>query len=156
MAAKKQKSIELSEPVLVEALNLQRVFQPMRSLETWLSADGELDDYDRKILAEVETKLMENADSWNEEELKMQFISIIMFLVRFNDPIRTYYDREIDADVEGIYIKCKADMLLSKGIGELIRTPYFFCMNTKEKSLPPWGERKGGLATLLVKCLQVC
>jgi hypothetical protein len=146
--AERKKSIELSEPVLVEALNLQRIFQPVNNLETWLSADGELDDYDRKILAEVETKLMENADSWNEEELKMQFISIIMFLVRFNDPIRTYYDREIDADVEGIYIKCKADMLLSKGIGELIRTPYFFLHEYKREkkySGDPVGQMLAGM-----------
>ncbi len=56
----------------------------------------------------------------------MRFISFVMFLAYFNNPIRTYYDREISATVETIFIKCEADMLLAQGFGELIETPYFF------------------------------
>lgn len=63
----------------------------------------------------------------------MQFISFVIFLARFNKPIHTYYDREISAEINGIYVSSKVDMMLSKGIGELIKTPYFFLHEYKRE-----------------------
>ena len=91
---------------------------------------------------------MKNADSWNEEELKMHFISMIIFLIRCDDPIRTYYDREISTEIEGIYISSKVDMMFSKGVGELISTPYFFLHEYKREkkySGDPVGQMLGGM-----------
>ncbi len=83
----------------------------------------------------------------------MQFISFIIFLARFNDPVRTYYDREIGEYVGDVYLKCKSDMMLSKGIGELIETPYFFMhercavryKREKKYSGDPIGQMLGGM-----------
>ncbi len=148
MAEKKPKSIELSEPILSIALNLERLYTPTLRLAEWLEASGNLTAMDAMLLDEVSEKLLKNADSWNEEELKMQYISMLIFLARFSDKIRTYYDREIDANVEGIYIKCKADMMLSKGVGEVIQTPYFFLHEYKREkkySGDPIGQMLAGM-----------
>ncbi len=56
-----------------------------------------------------------------------------MFLAHFSNAIRTYYDREISEQVEHIFLLCKADMMLSKGVGELIKTPYFFMHEYKRE-----------------------
>jgi hypothetical protein len=144
----KQKSIELLEPILIETFGLERVFKPMKILSDWLSAKGEINDTDMLLVEEIREKLVENADSWNEEELKMQFISMIIFLIRCNNPIRTYYDREISADIEGVYVSSKVDMMFSKGVGELIRTPYFFLHEYKREkkySGDPVGQMLGGM-----------
>lgn len=122
----KQKSIELSEPILVDTFGLERNFKPIPLLDELLNATGELNEADSALLFECQAELIENADSWNEEELKMQFISFVIFLARFKKPIRTYYDREISAEINGTFVCSKVDMMLSKGIGELIKTPYFF------------------------------
>jgi hypothetical protein len=144
----KQKSIELLEPILIETFDLERLFQPTPLLKDWLSAEGEINEVDMLVLEESRLKLLENADSWNEEELKMQFISFVIFLARFDKPIRTYYDREISAEINGIYVSSKVDMMLSKGIGELIKTPYFFLHEYKREkkySGDPVGQMLGGM-----------
>lgn len=148
MAAKRQKSIELLEPILVETFGLKRLFKLTPLMKEWLSATGKLNEIDTYLIDESIAKLIENADSWNEEELKMSFISMVIFLARFNKPIRTYYDREASAVIEGVAVNCKADMMLSKGIGELIRTPYFFLHQYKREkkySGDPIGQMLGGM-----------
>ena len=148
MAERKPKSIELSESVLSIALNLERLYAPTPALIDFLDASGVLSPLDTMLLDEVSEKLLKNADSWNEEELKMQYISMVIFLARFSDKMRTYYDREIDADVNSVYIKCKADMMLSKGVGEVIQTPYFFLHEYKREKKytgDPIGQMLGGM-----------
>lgn len=154
MAAKRVKSIELLEPILIETFGLQRLFKSTPLLDDWLSVTGELNPIDKAFIMESQEKLIENADSWNEEELKMSFISMVIFLARFSNTIRTYYDREISAVINGINVNCKADMMLSKGIGELIKTPYFFLHEYKREkkySGDPVGQMLGGMLVAQAK-----
>jgi hypothetical protein len=141
-------SIELSEPLLIRALGLTRLRLATQTLQKVFEVKGKLTEAEKTLLDKVRLKLVENADSWNEEELKMQFISMIMFLADFESPIRTYYDREISETVGDIFIRCEADMLLSKGIGELIETPYFFLHEYKREkkySGDPVGQMLAGM-----------
>ncbi|MCU0342104.1 MAG: hypothetical protein MUE30_19715, partial [Spirosomaceae bacterium] len=133
MAKRKLKSLELLEPILVKTFGLTRLRPPQPLLTEWLIATGSLISEEQYLLDKALIKILDNGDSWNEEELKMQFISMIMFLADFNDPVRTYYDREIAEFVGEIYLSCKSDMMLSKGIGEMIETPYFFLHEYKRE-----------------------
>jgi hypothetical protein len=147
MAARKQ-SFPLLEPNLADRFGLTRLFQNTPLLTEWLNATGEINDRDNSILVESMQDLIENADSWNEEELKMQFISLVMFIAKFSKPIRIYYDREINETIDGEFLLCKSDMMLSKGIGELIKTPYFFMHEYKREkkySGDPVGQMLGGM-----------
>jgi hypothetical protein len=144
----KEKKLELLEPLLAETFSLQRLYQNTPLMNEWLSATGELDDFDSTLIRASQAKLLENADSWNEEELKMNFISFVIFLARYDAPIRTYYDREISALIGEYTLICKADMLLSSGIGERIKTPYFFLHEYKREkkySGDPIGQMLGGM-----------
>ncbi len=148
MAREKEKKLDLLEPILVRTLSLQRLYTNTRLMEEWLSATGTLTEFDLMLLQESQEKLIENADTWNEEELKMSFISFIIFLARYTNPIRTYYDREMSAKIGEYTLLCKADMLLSKGFGELIETPYFFLHEYKREkkySGDPVGQMLGGM-----------
>jgi hypothetical protein len=149
MATKRNiKSLELLEPILIDTFGLKRSYKNTELLTEWLSATAELTAADAAILTEAQTKLIENGDSWNEEELKMEFISVIVFLARFGRDIKTYYDREISEYVGDVYLKCKADMMLSKGIGELIKMPYFFMHEYKREkkySGDPIGQMLGAM-----------
>ena len=146
--AKKQKSLELLQPILVKTFGLERVHKPTSLLADWLATTGELNQADQDLLQEAQEKLIENADIWNEEELKMHFLSFVIFLARFNKPICTYYEREIASMVGGVYMTCKTDMMLAKGIGELIEAPYFFLHEYKREkkySGDPIGQMLGGM-----------
>jgi hypothetical protein len=148
MAKEKVNKLELLEPTLVTTLDLERVYKNTPLMDAWLSADGELNEFDSTLLNESIDKLVRNVDSWNEEELKMNFISFIIFLARYDEPIRAYYDREMSAKIGEHTLLCKADMLLSKGFGELIQTPYFFLHEYKREkkySGDPVGQMLGGM-----------
>ena len=148
MATARKKSIDLLEPILADTFGLERLFKPTPLMTEWLSATGKLNERDTSLIEESLIQLVENVDWWNAEELKMSFISMVIFLARFKKPIRTYYDREVSAVIEGHNVNCKADMMLSKGIGELIKTPYFFLHEYKREkkySGDPVGQMLGGM-----------
>jgi hypothetical protein len=142
------KSIELLEPILVKTFGLARLRPPQPTLSEWLNATDTIIPEDQRLLNKAIIKIIDNGDWWNEEELKMQFISLIMFLADFDDPIKTYYDREISEDINDIHLKCKADMMLSKGIGEMMEMPYFFMHEYKREkkySGDPIGQMLGAM-----------
>ena len=100
------------------------------------------------LLNNVRNKLMDNADAWNEEELKMTFISMVIFITDFNVPISVYYEREISETIHNLFLKCEADMMLSKGVGELFEAPYFFLHEYKREkkySGDPIGQMLGAM-----------
>jgi hypothetical protein len=147
MAARKA-SFPLLEPNLARRFGLTRLRPPFPILTDWLNATGTIIPEDLRLLDKILIKIIDNADSWNEEELKMQFISIIMLLADIDPSIRTYYDREINETIDGEFLLCKSDMMLSKGIGELIETPYFFMHEYKREkkySGDPIGQMLGGM-----------
>ena len=148
MAERRLKSLELSEGVLVDAFGLEQLYKPTPTLAEWLAATGVLKSSHEEIIEEATEKLIKNATVWNEEELKMQFISLVLWLARFSDRYRTYYDREISETIDGHFLLCKADMMLSKGVGELIKTPYFFMHEYKREKKytgDPVGQMLAGM-----------
>ncbi len=145
---KRTKQIELSEPILVRALNLKPIFGSSPLLKEWLETSDRLKASEQELLEKASAKLLENTNFWNEEELKMHFISILIVLADYTKPFQVFFDREISATVEGILIKSEADMLVSKGFGDIIETPYFFLHEYKREKKytgDPIGQMLGGM-----------
>lgn len=46
-----------------------------KALDNWLQAQFQPDEQQSKILENLKSKLLQNADFWNEDELKLQFIA---------------------------------------------------------------------------------
>ena len=148
MAKVKENRVDLLEPNLVEIFGLERLYHNTLLMDEWLSVTGELNDFDKTLLNEFQAKLIKNADSWNVEEFKMNFNCFLIFLARFDAPIRTYYDRELSAKIGDFTLRCNADMLLSSGVGWFVKTPYFFLHDYKREkkySGDPIGQMLGGM-----------
>jgi hypothetical protein len=146
--APKIPAIELLEPLLARTFDLERLRPPLPLLTKWLSATAEFDAMELRFLEEARIDLLDNTDYWNEEELKMQFISVVIRITKFQKPFRVYYNRDIEAAIEGRLVKTEADMLLSTGIGDIIETPYFFLHEYKREkkySGDPIGQMLGGM-----------
>lgn len=144
----KKGTLNLSEPLLVRAFNLERTYQMTDLLQNWFDADFKLTENEEQTLKKACQKLLENADFWNEEELKMHFISILVFLADYTKPLRVFFDREISAKINDIILKTEADMLVSKGFGNVIETPYFFLHEYKREkkySGDPIGQMLAGM-----------
>jgi len=66
-------NLHLSEPLLVRTFNLERTYEMTDLLQNWFDADFKLTQNEEATLQKACHKLLENADFWNEEELKMHF-----------------------------------------------------------------------------------
>jgi hypothetical protein len=132
-----------AEEELIDTFGLVREVHGNKLLDSWLSVEPvELLAEEEKYFNELFELVCENADFWNEETLKMRFISpLLHILVRFNDKQKRYesfFDKEISATVEGIYLKTETDFMLAKGIGDIAKTPYFHFQEYKRsKKSPP-------------------
>jgi hypothetical protein len=75
---------------------------------------------------------------WNEEDLKMKFISTILKLghLRDGDVVLGYFDKTISAVVEGIPLTVKSDFMMAKGILDVYETPYFHFQEYKPHKNP--------------------
>jgi hypothetical protein len=144
----KKINLYLSEPLLVRTFNLERTYEMSDLLQNWFDADFKLTQNEEETLKKVCHKLLENADFWNEEELKMHFISILVFLADYTKPLRVFFDREISAKINDTLLKTEADMLVSKGFGNVIEIPYFFLHEFKREkkySGDPIGQMLAGM-----------
>jgi hypothetical protein len=116
-----------TEAELVRAFDLTPKFNEFDVLMQWLNCEEQPIDADKQVLfAKIIQELNENVEHWNEEELKMNFISILLniFVEYKSHRYRTYYEREIKAKVDGIDMNIKTDFMIAKGIFDLAENPY--------------------------------
>jgi len=141
MAKKKVKI--WTEDELILTFGLIKESYQNKLLNAWLDVPlAQLDEHESLIFEELWELSVEGADSWNEETLKMRFISpFLHFFVRFYDKQKRYtgfFDKEIFATVEGIYLQTETDFMLAKGLGDIAQTPYFHFQEYKRsKKSPP-------------------
>ena len=116
-------------------------------MQQWLNTTCNFDDFEEKTFNKVWLKALDDIENWNEEELKMNFISVIIDLSYFSSTktIRSMFDRTIEAEVDGIFLRVKPDFTMAKGVMDLIQKPYFHFHEYKKDKEPT----KDPLAQLL-------
>jgi hypothetical protein len=135
MAKKK----EWSEDELIKVFGLIRIGENFPLLDQWLDAHTVLDSLEQQELERLRQLAVQKADFWNEETLKMRFISPLLHIfIRFDDSrYDEFFDKEISATVEGIYLQTETDFMLAKGIGDIAETPYFHFQEYKRSRKNP-------------------
>lgn len=126
MAKKKQK--RWTESDFIKVFKLHKIIEDFPLLDSWLRVEPFiLLSKEAEWLEELRLELKAKIDFWNEEEVKMNFISLLLnYFVRYKSPLyETYFDKEISATVENDFLKTEADFMIAKGIGEIAENPYF-------------------------------
>jgi hypothetical protein len=96
----------------------------------WLSASHEPDNVRTVLLDEIQKDLIEYANSWNKDELKMCFISPLIALIHYNNTeYKIFAQRNLSAKFEdlGIEANGRIEWLISKG-KQKPKQP-FFCLH---------------------------
>ena len=102
-------------------------------LATWVQATNVFDGYTKTRLEKLKLLIFDYADYWNEDELKMQSISIILDIADFHDSRYSIFSqRTLSATVDGIEIGGRVDFMLAKGQQKPIQ-PYFFIHEYKQE-----------------------
>jgi hypothetical protein len=140
MANKKEK--QYSEAELIKLFALER-FVDITNQNYWLKQWIEtplitLKETEKEIFESIYEDLIQNMAGWNEEDLKMKFISFVLRLgnLKDNQLFKTYFKKTISAKVEGVFLKTKTDFMIAKGILDQPETPYFHFQEYKPEKNP--------------------
>jgi hypothetical protein len=125
---------------LIQTFKLNRIIaQQTPLMEEWLDVPmpdlniPEQYDFDRDL-----NKAQKFIAGWNEEDLKMKFISTILKLGHLMDDemVIGYFDKIISATVEDIKLTVKSDFMLATGVLDVFTTPYFHFQEYKPYKNP--------------------
>ncbi len=122
-------------------------------IDTWIQATGTLTDAETKRLDKLHQKALKSADGWNEEELKMKFISLIFDVadIEESDKIVSFYERPMTAVLRNVKISVICDCLLASAAGIATpKTPYFFLQEFKKQKGDSNDPEAQMLAAMLV------
>ena len=122
----------------------------MPLLDAWLKSTTTLTENETNLVEYLRNKLLDNADFWNEDELKLQFIAPLLLVVNFDMPnVKVFSQRSMSATINGIEIGGRVDFMLAKGKQKPIQ-PYFFIHEYKQESKKGSSDPKGQLLSELL------
>jgi hypothetical protein len=125
---------------LIKTFKLNRIVTSQTPLmQEWLDVSVPTFNIgEQYIFDEDLTNAQKHIAGWNEEDLKMKFISTILKLgnLRDGDIVLGYFDKIISATVEDIKLTVKSDFMLAKGILDVFETPYFHFQEYKPYKNP--------------------
>jgi hypothetical protein len=119
---------------VIDRFDIDKIFD-CKILNNWIdSAEGNLKPFQIEMLEEARLHLMQKWNEWNEEELKINFISIVLFAAQLDEPkrISTYFERRLVGKVKGNPISVKVDCMLATPMKSgRPKFPYFFLQEYK-------------------------
>lgn len=135
---------------VIDRFSIEKIRQ-CSILEHWISAQSELTSFEKELSEKARAELEIKWDEWNEEELKMNFIGLILFTAHLDVPkkIRTFYERKLTGKVNDILISVTVDCMIASPMNSgRPKSPYFFLQefkrslgdNHERNVAPPGGQ----------------
>ena len=146
------KKIGFDLSLITKAFSL-KVTKKTPELDIWLNAnDYVLTPFQTELFNTIYEEVSEDGGYWNEEELKVQFVSMIFRAadVAVRDKIKIFYERSLSATVNGYDLSVVSDCLIATPLPfNTPDVPYFFLQEFKKKR----GEKKDPEAQMLIAML---
>ena len=123
------------------------------AIDEWIQATGTLTEAETQRLDKLHQKALKSADGWNEEELKMKFISLLFDLadIEESDKIVSFYERPMTATLKNAKLSVICDCLLASAAGIATpKIPYFFLQEFKRQKGDSNDPEAQMLAAMLV------
>jgi len=112
-----------------------RIVEECAILNDWMGAEGVLSDFENMTIDLALDRYAQLGKSWNEEELKMHFISAIISVANPNIPhvCKTYFERPLEGTVGNLRMNVITDcMIASPRLAGDPGKPYFFLQEFKQ------------------------
>lgn len=102
------------------------------SLDNWLSAKYNISEKEKKEMLRLQTKLKQNVDVWNEQELIIKFIALLIDKLDYdNENHKAFANRKLSAVIDGELVSGEVDLMIASGKFEP-KKPYF-CLHEYKK-----------------------
>ena len=144
--AKKIKSY--TETELIDMFGLTRLSgnDAHALMARWTNTHTTFDDTETALFEEIFANAKKNIIGWREEDLKMHFISPVLFLgqLKNTDRYLGFYERTLEDTIDGFFLKNKTDFMIASGSLGIFKTPYFHFQEYKPFKNPT-GDSMGQL-----------
>jgi predicted house-cleaning noncanonical NTP pyrophosphatase (MazG superfamily) len=121
-------------------------------LNQWLASTSTLTEVQAELLDQLHEEVKEDGGYWNEEELKVQFVGLILRIadVVVKNKLKVFYERPLAATVNGYALSVVSDCLMAAPLPfNTPAAPFFFLQEFKKKR----GEKKDPEAQMLIAML---
>jgi hypothetical protein len=150
---KQNKIRNYSEADLILQFNLNRIVEKYTPLmQDWLNSETILTDIEKNIFQKLCTRAKKEILGWQEEDLKMKFISPVLELANLmeDEYFQSYFEKTVSATIDGHFLKTKTDFMLAKGILDKPQQPYFHFQEYKPHKKPVGDSMAQLLEALLI------
>jgi hypothetical protein len=155
MIKKSNKVQNYTEADLILLFGLTRLVgnQAHPLMEEWLNTETVLNESEQYLFDLIWKDAQKKIDGWHEEDLKMKFICFVLLLGHLEDngQYNTYFERMVQATVEGHFLKTKTDFMVAKGVLDKPQLPYFHLQEWKPRKKPYRDSMVKLLEALLIK-----
>lgn len=102
-------------------------------LNNWLNTeDIDISEAEEKELLRLQKKLKDNVDIWNEQELIIKFIALLIDKVDYdNSEYKSFANRKLSGKIDGEKVAGEVDLMIASGQYEP-KEPYF-CLHEYKK-----------------------
>ncbi|MEM8528375.1 MAG: hypothetical protein AAGG68_27280 [Bacteroidota bacterium] len=103
-----------------------------KALDHWLNVEVVLSEEERIDLERLQLKLKQNVDLWNEQELIIKFIALLIDKVDYdNATYKSFANRKLSGQIDGETVSGEVDLMIASGKFEP-KEPYF-CLHEYKK-----------------------
>lgn len=143
---------QYTEAELIWTFNLDKVKTSSPLMQQWLETSTAFNDVENVIIDNICSLALDNIEAWNEEDLKMNFISFVLHLGHMTPSkrIRTFFDKIIQGTVDDHLLRVKADFIMAKGILDMLEIPYFHFQGYKRQTDPNGNPMAQLLTAMLI------
>lgn len=131
----RHKKIAQDINTLLDEFNIEVVDQH-DILDKWLDIDVQLTAEQVSLLESCRLNFLKQGDEWNEEELKLKFLSFLFFIadVEVDKRLQTFFERPISAVLNEIQLSVVVDCMFATPKGKGVpKDPYFFLQEFKKQ-----------------------
>ena len=150
----KEKAKSYTEAELVKMFQLIRIIQyPTALMKNWLAVESPIFTiHEAAFFDEIYQEALLDIINWNEEDLKMKFISFVLRLgeLKTNPIFRTFFEKTVSAKVEGHLLSTKTDFMVATGVLDMPEHPYFHFQEYKPHKKPSGDSMAQLLEAMLI------
>lgn len=135
-----KKSKSYTEAELIDVFGLERKIDDGNNpaMNEWLNGRAVLSSFEEVLFEEIYENARQHIAGWQEEDLKMKFISFVLRLGHLQDSrkFNTYFEKTISATIGKHTLITKSDFMIAKGILDMPQKPYFHFQEWKPHKKP--------------------
>jgi hypothetical protein len=133
----------------IEDVFLLTEVEELNCLKEWIAYRLDIHEHENQQITKLRDRLRRHVIDWNEEELKIKFIALLLDLVDYNQTnSQAFFERTLEVKVNNDVLKGNVECLIARG-KRSPKTP-FFCLHEYKKEIDSSNDPLGQVLIAMV------